>query len=551
MQLITALEVIEGKHTTPPSGFTKINLDLNKGAGGKYIYLCYKKEESETGIVDICILDGAEKNPTGYRKCPLDLNAGAGGSYLYIAYRVGNVQESRRFGYTDIDVKSNGDNVMHYPDRGFCLNSTDLNKGAGGDYIYIVHKNASSMTMLNWMGQLSDATKLVDISIPGTHDTMAYKFRDLSKLSEPIAKTQCHNLDAQLRDGARYLDIRFDEDLDCRHGIAVCHYNLQYVFDTLISFLKENSSETILVRIGSRDDMTNRFAELMDQYKDYFWKNIDNKAISKVQLGELRGKILILNGVEKSDYFKSNQFGYSYGDDQQISRQDHYKNPSIEDKYKEIVDLLKSQDSVRLKLNHVSAVGDGIHALKWNPEAYANRLNPMVDDFLQEHEELSALGVLIFDYINTNLCWSVIKHNFMMGQYEGVCYCAHVEGYGWLQEVRDGVTAGTTGESRQMEAVKIWLKNMPEGAGISYCCHVQDLGWLPYVESGEVSGTTGKKKRMEAIRIKLVNCPGWHVWYRVHQQQKGWLEWTCDDAVAGSTGESKRIEAIEIKLVKE
>ena len=64
MQLITALEVIEGKHTTPPSGFTKINLDLNKGAGGKYIYLCYKKEESETGIVDICILDGAEKNPT-------------------------------------------------------------------------------------------------------------------------------------------------------------------------------------------------------------------------------------------------------------------------------------------------------------------------------------------------------------------------------------------------------------------------------------------------------------------------------------------------------
>lgn len=104
-----------------------------------------------------------------------------------------------------------------------------------------------------------------------------------------------------------------------------------------------------------------------------------------------------------------------------------------------------------------------------------------------------------------------------------------MKGYGWLQEVRDGVTAGTTGESRQMEAVKIWLKNMPEGAGISYCCHVQDLGWLPYVESGEVSGTTGKKKRMEAIRIKLVNCPGWHVWYRVHQQQKGWLEWTCDD----------------------
>lgn len=132
----------------------------------------------------------------------------------------------------------------------------------------------------------------------------------------------------------------------------------------------------------------------------------------------------------------------------------------------------------------------------------------------------------------------------------GVAYCAHVAQKGWLAEVYDGATAGTTGESRRMEAVKIHLVNAPAGAEISYAAHVQNDGWLPYVKDGEIAGTTGQKKRMEAIKIRLNNFPGWQVQYRVHKQSEGWLAWVCDDAVAGSVGQSKRIEAVEIKLVK-
>ncbi len=41
------------------------------------------------------------------------------------------------------------------------------------------------------------------------------------------------------------------------------------------------------------------------------------------------------------------------------------------------------------------------------------------------------------------------------GQFDSVRYQAHVEGRGWLGWVRDGVTAGTTGQDLRMEAVKI------------------------------------------------------------------------------------------------
>ena len=45
MAFVTAVTVITGDsaNISPPAGYTKIAVDLNKGAGGKYIYLCYQK----------------------------------------------------------------------------------------------------------------------------------------------------------------------------------------------------------------------------------------------------------------------------------------------------------------------------------------------------------------------------------------------------------------------------------------------------------------------------------------------------------------------------
>lgn len=128
-----------------------------------------------------------------------------------------------------------------------------------------------------------------------------------------------------------------------------------------------------------------------------------------------------------------------------------------------------------------------------------------------------------------------------------VFYSVYAANIGWMDDVSSGEMAGTTGEARQLEAIKIWLNSK---GSIFYSVHVAGKGWLPYVKNGEVAGTTGESRQMEAIKIRIENMPGYTVTYRVHMADKGWSDWVNNDAVAGTTGESRRIEAIEIKLIK-
>ena len=55
---------------------------------------------------------------------------------------------------------------------------------------------------------------------------------------------------------------------------------------------------------------------------------------------------------------------------------------------------------------------------------------------------------------------------------------------------------------KRLEAIKIYLDS--EDYSISYRVHVQDYGWMNWVNSGEMAGTTGQSRRVEAIQIKLI-----------------------------------------------
>ena len=129
---------------------------------------------------------------------------------------------------------------------------------------------------------------------------------------------------------------------------------------------------------------------------------------------------------------------------------------------------------------------------------------------------------------------------------------AYVEKYGWLDSVKDGKTAGTTGESKRLEGIKITIDNIISSGGIEYRSHIQDIGWENgWKKDGELSGTTEKNKRLEAIQIRLTGeiSKYYNVYYRVHIQDHGWLGWCKNGESAGSEGLSKRVEAIEIRLV--
>lgn len=131
-----------------------------------------------------------------------------------------------------------------------------------------------------------------------------------------------------------------------------------------------------------------------------------------------------------------------------------------------------------------------------------------------------------------------------------ITYQAHIADDGWLTAVSNGKTAGSTGQSKRMEAIKINLKKSKKSA-VTYRVHVQNIGWMDWVNSGEVAGTTGQSLQIEAVQIKLTGtyAKKYDIYYRVHVAGSGWLSWTKNGATAGSTGSSIRTEALEIKIV--
>jgi uncharacterized protein YjdB len=157
----------------------------------------------------------------------------------------------------------------------------------------------------------------------------------------------------------------------------------------------------------------------------------------------------------------------------------------------------------------------------------------------------------------------------------GVEYEAHVQSIGWQSpvtvtgdqtDVTNVTEAGTTGQSKRIEALKITGTNLPAGASITYQTHVQSIGWQSAVtETGNVAvdsaaqaGTTGQSKRVEAVKITLAGLPGYAVKYQAHVQSIGWQAPVTvnngtdisDATIAGTTGQSKRVEAIKIEIVK-
>lgn len=129
-----------------------------------------------------------------------------------------------------------------------------------------------------------------------------------------------------------------------------------------------------------------------------------------------------------------------------------------------------------------------------------------------------------------------------------ICYTTHIQDIGWQNQVKDGEMAGTEGQAKRLEAIKITLKDL-SGVKIKYQTHIQDIGWQDWKYDGTLAGTEGQSKRLEAIRIELEENDKYSIMYRVHIQDIGWQDWRYDGEKAGTEGQSKRLEAIQIKIV--
>ena len=117
--------------------------------------------------------------------------------------------------------------------------------------------------MESWMSKIPDQTKLNQMSIPGTHDTMTAHAEDgfFTLCKGPWGQVYCltqeWKLLEQLRNGIRFIDIRISQDTtDPRkfwiyHGRAFLDVTLKEVLDILAIFLTDQPTETVIYLIFS------------------------------------------------------------------------------------------------------------------------------------------------------------------------------------------------------------------------------------------------------------------------------------------------------------
>jgi len=130
---ISEVTVIRGGSASipPPAGYTKINMDLNAGAGGDYIYVCYKRGVAAP-ITGLYVTRNSGQPPAdpAYSRIDVDLNGGAGGDFIWLW----TSRDPDCAAVCDIIVQF-GQNAT--PPPGYTKINVDLNATVGGQYIYL------------------------------------------------------------------------------------------------------------------------------------------------------------------------------------------------------------------------------------------------------------------------------------------------------------------------------------------------------------------------------------------------------------------------------
>jgi len=149
-----------------PAGYTRVPVDLNQGAGGRWIYLCYSTSGTRTPIVALALSFSntsvsTSAGPGVATRIGTDLNTGAGGEWIYLWYtRRGNdlstVPSGLRgyFAATDnileITAATSSSAGLTLPGwmrvEGYRAEppypslDPDVNRGAGGKFIYLFYR---------------------------------------------------------------------------------------------------------------------------------------------------------------------------------------------------------------------------------------------------------------------------------------------------------------------------------------------------------------------------------------------------------------------------
>ncbi|MFI6685673.1 hypothetical protein [Streptomyces sp. NPDC050485] len=119
-----------------PSGWKRIDVDVNDGAGGDYVHFVYEKRAGEPPLTDVVFVGEDEAAPSGYLKIPVNVSSGTVGERLFAAI---TRDPDRGRPITALDVIS-GKEADMVPPPGYRKVEPDLNKGAKGNFVHLIYR---------------------------------------------------------------------------------------------------------------------------------------------------------------------------------------------------------------------------------------------------------------------------------------------------------------------------------------------------------------------------------------------------------------------------
>lgn len=168
---------------------------------------------------------------------------------------------------------------------------------------------------------------------------------------------------------------------------------------------------------------------------------------------------------------------------------------------------------------------------------------------------MQAIEIRLYDKEDMNHPVSESKTYLAEDNMGDVIYQVHMQDKGWEERQVDGQEAGSSTQNKNIEALKIKISDSAKKYGeltgsINYEVHIQDIGWVNPEADGQQAGTTGQNKPIEAVKIYLTDQlrDSYDIYYRVFSKNHGWFGWAKNGELAGSVGFAYAIQAIELKL---
>ncbi|KAJ8335174.1 hypothetical protein SKAU_G00408130 [Synaphobranchus kaupii] len=253
----------------------------------------------------------------------------------------------------------------------------------------------------SWMASIPDSRPLSEVTLPGTHNTMAF-------YGGALTECQSWPLDLQLRAGVRFLDMRVRHvkgNLTIHHGVVYQRAHLGQVLEGVARFLQERPTETVLMRLKEEFSETNDiYAAVVDYVHCYAnWDLLWHSRITPT-MGQARGKLVVLQDFSGPD------LGMRYGS---LHIADDWKVPTllhVSEKWQSVHEHLAAAavgNSTRTYLTFAS--GAGIFAY---PNAVAQRINGRLYKYLSDMAGISKrLGIITMDFPAAPLLKMIIDFN--------------------------------------------------------------------------------------------------------------------------------------------